>query len=302
MKASSQRRAAADLLLLVAHAQHVRPLDAASSRPGEHRLCESDLTFHQMLVGRDIARASDAKNALQAQVFRFGEQMQNLVYLVGDPDAGECVAIDAAYDPDGVVAASEAIGCNVTAFVATHFHYDHIGSSRDSDVQPTAPEPYRELPGLRTWLELGVPKAYIHHSEVSLAARQIGVAESKLTPLSEGQVIQIGRVSLRVLHTPGHSPGSVVLVVSVGGVERLVITADTLFPGSCGRLDLPGSSVHAMWSSMRKLSKLDAALPIFPGHAYSGEESTIGQEKRTGLLRSDITLSAWRQHFARSSS
>ena len=56
-----------------------------------------------------------------------------------------------------------------------------------------------------------------------------------------------GQVSLRVLHTPGHSPGSVVLVVSAGGAERLILTADTLFPGSCGRLDLPGSSVDDMY-------------------------------------------------------
>jgi len=106
-------------------------------------------------------------------------------------------------------------------------------------------------------------------------------------------------VKLRVVHTPGHSPGSVVLVVSVGGAEKLVLTADTLFPGSCGRLDLPGSSVDAMYASTRKLRQLNGRLPMFPGHAYSGEESTIGQEKRTGLLRAELTEAGWRRMMAR---
>jgi len=100
------------------------------------------------------------------------------------------------------------------------------------------------------------------------------------------------------MHTPGHSPGSVVLVVRAGGSDRLLLTADTLFPGSCGRLDLPGSSVDDMFDSMRKLADLDDALPVFPGHAYSGEETTIGREKRSGLLR-PMTRASWERMMRR---
>ena len=133
-------------------------------------------------------------------------------------------------------------------------------------MQPAAPSQLRGgLPGLRYFLEkLGIP-GYIHSSEVQLAADQIGVDAAALTPFEEGHVVKVGRVELRgalavrgqavhtrsqervltacarltlsrarrgaVLHTPGHSPGSVVLIVSVNGAEKFVLTADTLFPG-----------------------------------------------------------------------
>ena len=71
------------------------------------------------------------------------------------------------------------------------------------------------------------------------------------------------------------------------GVQRLALSGDTVFPGSCGRLDLPGSSVDAMYSSLHtKVAALDDELAIFPGHAYSGSSSTIGREKAAGFLKS----------------
>ena len=140
---------------------------------------------------------------------------------------------------------------------------------------------------------------YIHRTEVQLAANQIGVDASALTAIDDAEELQVGRVRLRVLHTPGHSPGSVVLIVSIDDIERLVLTADTLFPGSCGRLDLPGSSIDEMYSSTRKLAALDERLPMFPGHAYSGEESTIAQEKQSGLLRAELSRTSFRQMMAR---
>lgn len=275
------------------------PSFARAGAPGEHRLCDSSLLFHQMLVGRDVAQPHLATDA-QRDIFAFAKQMQNLVYVVGDAATGECVVVDAAYDPEGIVAAATEIGCrNIIAFIASHYHYDHIGSTSGSTVLPSAPAHLSNLPGLRYFLtELSIP-GYIHSIELQRAAEQIQVSETALTPMNEGDVLRVGAVELRVLHTPGHSPGSVVLIVSIEDKERLVLTADTLFPGSCGRLDLPGSSVDAMFESTRKIAKLNASLPIFPGHAYSGEESTIAREKLSGLLRESITLSAWRRHFNR---
>ena len=79
-----------------------------------------------------------------------------------------------------------------------------------------------------------------------------------------------------------------------------MLTGDTIFPGSCGRLDLPGASVDAMHASLATLrGKLSDALPLFPGHAYSGEESTIGIEKTQGLLRPGITRESWRRMMTR---
>ena len=141
-------------------------LTAAQKEPGEHRLCDKSLLFHQMLAGRDIAAPARAANPAQRRVFEFGHQMKNLIYLVGDPETHECVAVDAAYDPEGVVEAAAEVGCNITAFVATHYHYDHIGARRGSPVQPAAPAQLGELPGLRYFLEdLKLP-GYIHRLEV----------------------------------------------------------------------------------------------------------------------------------------
>ena len=79
----------------------------------------------------------------------------------------------------------------------------------------------------------------------------------------------------------------------------LALTGDTVFPGSCGRLDLPGSSVDAMFSSLQSLrERLSDELPIFPGHGYSGASSTAAREKATGLLR-PLTQAQWRRMMAR---
>jgi len=75
------------------------------------------------------------------------------------------------------------------------------------------------------------------------------------------------------------------MLQSADGTARLLCTGDTIFPGSCGRLDLPDSDKKAMFDSLDILRKLPDMLEMYPGHAYSGDKSTIAQEKRTGLLR-----------------
>jgi glyoxylase-like metal-dependent hydrolase (beta-lactamase superfamily II) len=273
---------AAVLLMITATAVALEP----------HPLCDERFLFHQLLVGRDVAVPEQATGAQQRAVFNFARQMQNFMYLVGDAVTRECVVVDPCYDPEGILAAAESIGCNVTAAVGTHFHYDHIGHNNQVPMGPGL-----VLPGLRHFVEeLWLP-GYVHALEKDAAAMQIGIPADWLTPLDEGEVVRVGAVELRVIHTPGHSPGGMTLVAGVKGEEeeRLVLTGDTIFPGSCGRLDLPGSSVHAMWESLQTLrERLADALPLFPGHAYNGESSTVAREKAAGLLR-PITLSQWRR-------
>ena len=260
-----------------------------------HPLCDASFFFHQLLAGVDVAIPSRASTPSQRRVFDMAKQMQNYMYLVGDAQARECVAVDAVYDPAGVMAAAEALGCNVTAAVATHFHYDHIGHNGQ-----TFGGPGMSLPGLRHFIELGLP-AYIHSSELAVAAQQISVQAEQLSPLVDGDAVSVGSVRLRVLHTPGHSPGSIMLIATTDdGQPRLALSGDTVFPGSCGRLDLPGSSVDAMYSSLQaKVAALDDDLALFPGHAYSGSSSTVGREKASGFLRPSITLGSWRSMMSR---
>ena len=309
-----------------------------------HPLCDDTFLFAQLLAGHDVARPRDAVGAEQQKVFSMAKGMQNFMYLVGDRNTRECIAIDACYDPKGVVAAAEALGCNVTAAIGTHFHYDHIGHAGLIPMGPGL-----VLPGLDYFVrELEVP-SYVHAVERDTAAMQIGVSAAALSELPD--VVNVGAVAINVVHTPGHSPGGVTLVVVVDGEESthrrsaatptrnslvppilrrpralvprtcmkrrhtpacvqpphklpsewsclagLALTGDTVFPGSCGRLDLPGASVDAMYDSLQTLRErlVDDTLPLFPGHAYSGMSSTVGREKESGVLR-PVTRAQWRR-------
>jgi hydroxyacylglutathione hydrolase len=103
-----------------------------------------------------------------------------------------------------------------------------------------------------------------------------GLRTASLPPadqmLHDGDVVQVGSVALRVLHTPGHSRGSISLL----GADA-VFTGDTLFAGSIGRTDLPSSSYEEIMLSIKKLAKLPDRIRVYPGH---GPTSTIGEEKR----------------------
>ena len=170
------------------------------------------------------------------------------------------------------------------AALATHMHFDHIGGSAGRFL------PGVTVPGLRELVEdLGL-LAHVPHAEVDLAARQCGMAPSKLSPLQDGQLFRVGGFALRAVATPGHSPGSTCLVVESGEGEgarsHALVSGDTIFPGSCGRLDLPGSDKDAMWHSLQiKLAGLPDELRVWPGHAYNGDNSTVGRERRAGMLR-----------------
>jgi glyoxylase-like metal-dependent hydrolase (beta-lactamase superfamily II) len=91
--------------------------------------------------------------------------------------------------------------------------------------------------------------------------------------LAEGSVIRFGEITLEVLHTPGHTEGSVCLL---GIEQRLLLSGDTLFAGGWGRVDLPGGSPEAMVESLARLSRLDGDLAVMPGH---GARTTIERER-----------------------
>ena len=138
--------------------------------------------------------------------------------------------------------------------------------------------------------------AYISQIELEAAAERTGLPESDFQPLVDGPRIDVGKhVRLRFRHTPGHSQGSMVILVSeltadgehgeiTEGPPLLMISGDTLFPGSCGRVDLPESDAAGMWDSLQVVASYDDELVVFPGHAYGPPNTTIGTEKRRGLL------------------
>jgi glyoxylase-like metal-dependent hydrolase (beta-lactamase superfamily II) len=113
-----------------------------------------------------------------------------------------------------------------------------------------------------------------------------GIAESELVSHEPGDTIELGGITIRLIHTPGHTPGSQCFLVEESNEPGHLVSGDTLFLGSCGRVDLPGSDPEAMYHSLNHTLK---ALPdetlLFPGHLYSPEgQSTIGEQKATNPM------------------
>eukprot|EP00931_Biecheleriopsis_adriatica_P121512 TRINITY_DN96586_c0_g1_i1.p1 TRINITY_DN96586_c0_g1~~TRINITY_DN96586_c0_g1_i1.p1 ORF type:complete len:397 (-),score=69.83 TRINITY_DN96586_c0_g1_i1:37-1227(-) len=256
--------------------------------------------FKQLLPGRDIALPGAATGQMK-MVHDAAVKMQNFIYLVGDSRTRQCYVIDACWDTSGIVAFAKRHKIKIVGAIPTHYHFDHTGGKVPEMLRAMVSGPFGAaptIPGLRNMKEEhGVP-VYSHKSEVERIAAQCSLAEHEIEPLSQGQLIDVSAEwRLKVLHTPGHSGGSVCLMLeSSDGLAHLLCTGDTIFPGSCGRLDLPDSDCKAMFDSLDLLRKLPDNLDVYPGHAYGGPKTTIAAEKRAGLLR-PFTWEQWLQRF-----
>lgn len=192
--------------------------------------------------------------------------MQNFIYLVGDPVARECVVVDPAWEIDTIVGTAEADGMRLTGALVTHTHQDHVGGSLASWGMPG------RIPGVEELLGRVPLKVYVHKAEREFLP---GIG-SDLVKVDNHDALTIGRLTLTFLHTPGHTPGSQCFLV-----DGRLVSGDTLFIGSCGRTDLPGSDPSEMYYSLtQRLGALPDDTWLFPGHNYGGPSSTIGDEKR----------------------
>jgi hydroxyacylglutathione hydrolase len=194
--------------------------------------------------------------------------MAVFAYLLGDPATGEALVIDPAANIDGIIAQAEQHSLKIKYIVNTHGHVDHISGNTDMKKKTGA-------------------KIIIHESDAEMLTstpamilKMFGAKQSPAADLvvRDGDKISIGGISLKVLHTPGHSPGSMSLFV-----DGCVFTGDTLFVGGVGRTDLPGGSGQVMARSIReKLCTLPDDTKVLPGHNYGGAPtSTIGREKQS---------------------
>lgn len=250
------------------------------------------LYFRQLLSGRDHCTNPDPSKPHQQMIFQYAKSMQNYQYLVGDAITKECVVIDPCWDVEGIVQASKFDGMNIVAGLATHYHFDHVGGRVPKWMKRRVFQGHSDtpsiVPGVKEIHDMGAP-VYIHSLELKKLSDDTGVPRDALRKMKQDQIIMVGKTHLRVIHTPGHSGGSVCLLVTRDGGQTpdLLISGDTIFPGSCGRTDLPESNSRHMMQSLMRLSTdatLIDSLKVYGGHAYSGPFTTIGEERERGVL------------------
>jgi glyoxylase-like metal-dependent hydrolase (beta-lactamase superfamily II) len=210
----------------------------------------SDLYFHQIPVG----------------------QMANLSYLVGSRSTREALLVDPAWSVDALLDQAEADGVKVVGALVTHYHQDHVGGSVFG----------MEIEGLPRLLARQPVPVHVNEGEADGLIAVTGLSESDLVRRESGDVIELGELRVRLLHTPGHTPGSQCFLLEEANRSSALVSGDTLFLGSCGRVDLPGANPEDMYRSLNQILR---ALPdetlLYPGHLYSPESvGTMGEQKR----------------------
>jgi len=194
-------------------------------------------------------------------------QMAVFAYIVGDRESGEGLVIDPAGDVDKIMAAVDKNGLTIRYIVNTHGHVDHMAGNAEMKKITGAP------------IVIHRDDADMLTSTPAMYLRMFGAKQSPPADITvvEGDHITVGKVSLRVIHTPGHSPGGMALYG-----DGIVFTGDTLFVEAVGRTDLPGGSWPVMLRSIEsKLMTLPEDTVVYPGHNYGRmPTSTIGHEKK----------------------
>jgi len=231
------------------------------------------LYFRQLLAGRDFATGDP-----------IARQMVNFVYLVGDRETGEAMAVDPAYDIDGLLAILDEDGMRLTGVLATHYHPDHVGGSMMG----------LSIKGVRELLDRQPVPIHVQRDEAPWVLRVTEASEGDLVQHDSGDTVLVGQIPIELIHTPGHTPGSQCFYVA----DRLV-AGDTLFLEGCGRTDLPGGDPAALYESLtQKLAKVPDHAVLFPGHLYSPEPSaSMGETRASNYVFRPKTAEQWLMMF-----
>ena len=232
------------------------------------------LYFRQLLSGRDLARTDP-----------LARQMLNFVYLVGDRETGEAVAVDPAHAPGDVLDLLAADGMRLTGVLATHYHPDHVGGEMFGFT----------VAGLPELLEKVDVPVHVQRDEAHYVTAVTGVTDA-LVAHDAGDVVSVGGVDIELLHTPGHTPGSQCFLV-----DGRLLAGDTLFLEGCGRTDLPGGDPEAMYDSLtRRLARVGDDTVLYPGHLYAPDPSaTMGETRASNYVFRPRSLEEWMGLFGR---
>lgn len=199
-------------------------------------------------------------------------------YVVGDGLAKEAIVVDPGGDADALLEEISSLGLVVTAIVATHAHFDHlIAAERIREVTGAPFHLHRQDGPLLDWYE--------ESGLLFLGVRLPPPPEVDTRP-EEGDELAAGSARLQVLHTPGHSPGSISLL-GRGEDGPVLFGGDLLFAGSVGRTDLPGGDSRTLTEVIRsKVFPLGDEAVVYPGH---GPKTTVARERSTNPFVGDRT-------------
>lgn len=181
----------------------------------------------------------------------------NFSYIIADDATRDAVIVDPSFNAEAIVRLLKEKNLNVKYIVNTHDHIDHTADNE--------------------YVRSNFNAKIVAH-KLSEVTKDISVVE--------GDEMNVGSVRIKIIHTPGHTPDGICLLV-----DGKLLTGDTLFVGECGRTDLPGSSPEEMYHSLQKLKELDDNIEVYPGHDYGANPySTIGFEKKTNYTLENRTL------------
>ncbi|MBN2498221.1 MAG: MBL fold metallo-hydrolase [Deltaproteobacteria bacterium] len=201
-------------------------------------------------------------------------------YIVGDSDSGQAAVVDPGGHVGAIRSALDRHELECTLIVNTHAHFDHVGGN--AELKKATGAEIVIHPAEKSWL-----------LELGKHARLFGVCVENSPPadrtVDEGDVLWVGErgkgVQMEVFHTPGHSPGSISLVLSG---EKKILVGDLVFAGSIGRTDLPGGSFDALVASVHeKIFTHSDDTRLYPGH---GPATTVGRERRSNPFLSGQLL------------
>ena len=189
---------------------------------------------------------------LNIHTFPLGAYQTNC-YLVWEDTSSTCVVIDPGYEAETVLAEAKRLGKSIEAILLTHGHFDHVGAVKDIAAETDC-------------------KVYLCEEDLSMPP-QLTAGTLYYTDLyGEGDILSLAGLSFKVLHTPGHTPGSVCLQC-----EDTIFSGDTLFWGSCGRTDLPGGSWATIQKSLKRLAAISGDFKVYPGH---GDDTRLDFERK----------------------
>ena len=190
--------------------------------------------------------------------------MEANCYILECEETRSAMLIDPGADAERILSVIDGHNLQLKLIVNTHAHVDHIAANADLKEKTSAP-------------------LYIHSAGADMLVDPqknlsffVGIPVSSPAPdrlLKDGDILKVGALHLKVMHTPGHSPGSICLLS-----DTCIFTGDLLFAGGIGRYDFPGSSYATLMDSLQKVLTLDDDLVVYPGH---GPTTTIGNERRT---------------------